>query len=187
MVKLSDNNGSSKTKKKMLNFFVRIMPKVIAAERCSLFINDPFTKQIWLKYGTALEERAIEVSHDNSIVGQVITTGKSIIQNDLQDFEGAHKQIDNSTGFISRNIICVPIKSMDGASITGAIQLLNKQGGEFTDADKDLLRELASYLKRDVQKLFFRQKAGDFIKRLQQLLNTDLSILFQTYKFAQPG
>ena len=187
MVKLSGNYCSSETKKKLLNFFVRIMPRVVAAERCSLFIYDPFAKKVWLKYGTSLEERAIEVSSEESIVGQVITTGKSIIQNDLEEFEGAHKQTDNTTGFISRNIICVPIKSMDGARITGAIQLLNKEGGGFSNADKDLLRELASYLKKDVQKLFFRQNAGNLINRLKQLLNTDLSILFQTYKVAQQG
>jgi len=187
MVEFAGNYGSSETKKKLLNFFVRIMPKVVAAERCSLFVYDPFSNKVWLKYGTGLEERAIEVNSDNSIVGQVITTGRSIIQNDLQDFEGAHKKIDNSTGFISRNIICVPIRSTDGTRIVGAIQLLNKQDGEFTDADKDLLRELASYLKRDVQRLFFRQKAGDFIKRVQQLLNTDLVILLQTYRIAQLG
>jgi hypothetical protein len=33
----------------LLEFYVKIVPKVLNAERCSIFIYDPDSKTIWLK------------------------------------------------------------------------------------------------------------------------------------------
>lgn len=53
------------------------MPKVLNAERCSIFIYDPESMTIWLKGGTEVKERDIEVTSEfDSVVGNVITTGK---------------------------------------------------------------------------------------------------------------
>lgn len=61
----------------LLEFYVKIVPKVLNAERCSIFIYDSHSKTIWLKFGTELEERDIEVSPEyDSVVVNVITTGQ---------------------------------------------------------------------------------------------------------------
>ena len=53
-----------------------MIPRMLNAERCSVFIHDPVNRKIWLKAGTALQERGIEVSVKDSIVGEVISSGK---------------------------------------------------------------------------------------------------------------
>ena len=108
---------------KFLEFYVRMIPRMLNAERCSVFIHDVVNGKIWLKAGTALQERGIEVSVKNSIVGEVISSGKPVITSDLQSRDGAHKTIDTTTGFVTREIICVPIRGADGTKVTGAIQL----------------------------------------------------------------
>ena len=38
----------------LLDFYVRVMAKMLDAERCSIFIREPDSGKVWLKCGTAL-------------------------------------------------------------------------------------------------------------------------------------
>jgi len=161
---------SSEGKKNILDFYVKIMPKVVRAERCSIFIHDPFTNKIWLKAGSDLEERDIEVDKENSIAGKVIKSGKTFFQSGLDKQDGTHKQTDDSTGFVTKSIICVPITSLDGKEITGVIQLLNKTYSDaFDEKDEKILKELAHYLELGVENLFFSQTATNLSNKLYRL------------------
>ena len=51
-----------KRQSKLLDFYIRIAPRVLNAERCSVFIHDPENRKVWLKMGTGVTERGIEVS-----------------------------------------------------------------------------------------------------------------------------
>ncbi|MBI3376304.1 MAG: GAF domain-containing protein [Betaproteobacteria bacterium] len=145
---------------KFLEFYVRMIPRMLNAERCSVFIHDVVNGKIWLKAGTALQERGIEVSVKNSIVGEVISSGKPVITSDLQSRDGTHKSIDTTTGFITREIICVPIRSADGSTITGAIQVLNKKGGgRFTEEDQSFLEEVGEHFQAIVESIYVGQEA----------------------------
>src|SRR3972149_2668001 len=127
----------------LLDFYIKIMPKVLNAERCSIFIYDPESMTIWLKGGTQVKERDIEISGEyDSVVGDVITTGKYRIVTGLNEKSGIHKEMDERTGFKTRNILCIPIRSLDGKQVMGAVQILNKKdGSEFNDEDRVLLEE----------------------------------------------
>ncbi len=46
------------------------------------------------------------------------------------------------TGFVTRQILCVPVKSSDGQDVTRAIQLINKKSGDFGARDQDTLNEM---------------------------------------------
>ena len=81
------NQLDPKSESKFLDFYVRLIPRVLDAERCSVFILDPSNDKVWLKAGTALRERGIEVPVGNSIVGEVIRSGKPVITTDLQSRE----------------------------------------------------------------------------------------------------
>lgn len=145
---------------KFLEFYVRLIPRVLNAERCSVFIHDPVNEKVWLKAGTALKERGIEVSIDRSIVGEVISTGKPVVRSELQSRDGMHKATDTTTGFVTREIICVPIRSTRGNAVTGAIQVLNKKdGGRFSGEDQRFLEEVVDHFQSIVESIFVGQEA----------------------------
>lgn len=149
----------SKRASDLLAFYTRIMTKVTDSERCSVFINDPNHDRVWLKAGTGVHEAEIEVPKEGSIVGQVIAAGEPIIVTDLETKSGAHKQVDQRTGFVTRNILCVPIKSPARDEVTGAFQILNKMNHKnFTEEDKTIALELASHLQREVDTIFLDQE-----------------------------
>jgi GAF domain-containing protein len=149
-----------KRESKFLEFYVRLIPRVLNAERCSVFILDSVNDKIWLKAGTALRERGIEVPVENSIVGEVIRSGKPVITSDLQSRDGAHKTVDTTTGFVTREVICVPIHSLDGSKVTGAIQVLNRKGGgRFTEDDQSFLVEVGEHFESIVESIYVGQEA----------------------------
>jgi signal transduction protein with GAF and PtsI domain len=157
----------------LLDFYVQIMPKVTDSERCSIFIHDPLRKSAWLKAGSGLDEREIEISLEkDSIVGKVMQSGEAVIVSDMASVGGEHIHIDEKTGFRTRNVLCAPIKSLDGSEITGAVQLLNKKdGGSFDSDDKRLLEEMLHYLEWSLENIYFHLEATDTVKRVFSVMS----------------
>lgn len=166
--------------KSLLKFYTKIIPKLLDAERCSIFIHDHINKEIWLKCGTGLSERQIKISATESIVGEVIKTGKHKVVENLDDKEGTHKQIDQETGFVTRNILCIPIKTLDGSEVAGAVQVLNKiEGAGFDDNDRKLLEKMVHFLELTIENIYFNQEATSVLAKLFNLLII-ISTLFIT-------
>jgi len=161
----TDWNGGEQSP--LLNFYVKVMTRMLGAERCSIFIVDPSTGKIWLKCGTGVTEHGIEVGSADSVVGQVVTSGNPVILQDLETRPGAHKTVDAATGFMTRSILCIPIRTLDGKRIAGAVQVLNKSGGgTFTDEDRATLEETAHFLQHSIENIYYNQDVLDALGRI---------------------
>lgn len=163
--------------RKLIQFFVDIMPKALDAERCSIFILDPVDEKAWLQCGTGLGEKQLQVPTKNSIVGRVMSSGECVIEDDLEDQVGAHDIVAVKTGFVTRNAICVPVNGVTTKKVVGAIQVLNKRHGNFDDADRKTLETLAFHLEMNIENIFLRQELakisvemGQKIKKLEAKL-----------------
>jgi len=158
--------------KALLDFYIKIMPKVLDAERCSIFIYDPESKVIWLKGGTQVKERDIEVTGEyDSVVGNVIETGNYRIVDRLNGKNGIHQEMDEKTGFKTHNILCIPIRSLDGKKITGAVQILNKKDGKaFNDEDRIQLEEMAHFLELTIENIFYNQESAVVLEDLYTMM-----------------
>ena len=151
----------------LLDFYVRVMAKMLDAERCSIFIREPDTGKVWLKCGTALGQRDIVVDIDTSVVGQVVKSGKALFIDGLENKQGPHKAVDARTGFTTRNILCIPVTTLDGKVVAGAVQVLNKQAGSvpFSDEDATILEDSAHFLQLAIETAFVNQlSAGALIR-----------------------
>ena len=141
-----------------ITFYSRLLPELMSAERCTIFIKKQDSGKIWSIFGTGLIEEQIEPPMEGSIVGQVIQSGKSRIENDLREHRGFHSDMDEKTGFSSRNLICSPIKSSSG-NVTGAIQLLNKKGQkDFNNEDLERLDEIAHFLSISIESVVINRE-----------------------------
>ena len=169
-------------REKLLAFYTRIMPRAVEAERCSIFIHDPDKNRIWLKSGTGVGEAEIVVAKEGSIVGKAIASGQTVHVTGLETTGGAHKTVDQKTGFVTRGVLSVPIKNPARGEVTGAFQLLNKKGGgEFTAEDIALAEEIAQHLQGEIDGIFVGQQMLNASERLSELLGralTALSVVF---------
>ena len=164
----------------LTKFYVKILPKITGAERCTIYIIEMATEKICSIFGTGLEERQIEPPHDGSIVGEVISSGNGIIVNDMETREGFHTNVEGDTGYSTRNMICAPIKSASTHGITGAIQVLNKRlHGSFTKDDLTQLEEVANYLALSIENIIINQeilRISDQMNREYERFDKDISL-----------
>jgi transcriptional regulator with GAF, ATPase, and Fis domain len=162
----------------LTHFFIDIIPRLLSTERCSVFILDPKTSRIWLHCGTDLEEREVSVPRSNSMVGNVIATGKHLIQYDVDARAGIHERVDQQTGFTTKSALCVPIFNMAGDQVVGVLQALNKLGNrEFSNDDIKLLKRVAFHIQMNIENVYLRQEIshlsetmGQKIKKLEGIL-----------------
>ena len=167
----------------LLNFYVKIIPLAVNAERCSIFIRDPSTGEIWLKCGTGLEERDILVPRDaDSIVGKVVNTGEFMIVDEMEKVGGFHEEIDKKTGFVTQDMLCVPIMSLDGKEVMGAVQVLNKnrrrQGdARFNEDDRKLVEEMAHFLQLSIENIYFNVEASGALKAARSLMSVVVTVV----------
>ncbi|MBI9075902.1 MAG: GAF domain-containing protein [Desulfatibacillum sp.] len=71
------------------------------------------------------------------IIGWVVENDLSQLVNDAKNDPRFSGTADKSSGFTTFSVACAPIKSR--GKVIGAIEVLNKKGGLFTDSDQDLL------------------------------------------------
>ena len=118
--------------------------RAISAERGSLFLNDIDTNELFLRITQDDTTKEIRFPNHTGIAGSVFTNSQAIIIDDAYSDERFNKEIDKQTGYVTRNIICVPIKIRNEKTI-GVIQLLNKISGSFSGDDLKLLEAITSF------------------------------------------
>ena len=170
-----ENYYDKSAEKDYLNFFISIINKLVNGERSSIFISDMENEMVWLEAGTGIERKQITVPKDSSMVGRVISSGKSEINNNMAVQEGTHKSVDSATGFSTRNAICVPVKSLDRECVTGAIQVLNKEnGGVFNEDDKKWLENIAEHMQSYIEHVYLNQET---LSVMDKVCNTSSKLL----------
>ncbi len=85
----------------------------------------------------------ISVDKGQGVVGAVTQSGESVIVEDVSKDERFTKSVDEETGFVTRSIICVPLKNE--YETIGCAELINKRTGSlFTKEDLELCEHLAA-------------------------------------------
>jgi signal transduction protein with GAF and PtsI domain len=76
---------------------------------------------------------------DQGIAGMVATTGQVLNIRDAYDNPNFNQAIDKKTGYRTKAILCMPIKSDD--QVIGVLQLINKTSAisVFTTEDEDVM------------------------------------------------
>jgi GAF domain-containing protein len=172
---------------RLIDFFVRIVPRLTGAERCSIFVHDPAKAKTWLKSGTGVKERDIEVAIENSIVGKVISSGRAYRDAGLEAKDGTHRQVDSATGFVTRSALCVPIAQPGRQEVIGAIQILNKKDGAFDDADQMLVEEVSDHLRDSLDRFYLEQEAVGLVEKLSSYAGRLMMLLFGAGAVAVAG
>lgn len=143
--------------RKTLQFYVRALAVLLNAERCNIFVYDPNAAKVWVEVGTGVSEGEFEIPMKNTIIGEVIASGQTLIANDLGRRRGAHIEINTATNFVSRNAAYVPVRSRYHNEVIGVIEVLNKAGDGFGTKDASLLEEAAVSVQDLVDGVFLDQ------------------------------
>ncbi|HEX5671010.1 MAG TPA: GAF domain-containing protein [Sulfuricurvum sp.] len=116
---------------------------IINTERCSIFMIDHNTNMLWTKLSDGIGRIAIDIN--SGIVGATATTEQPIIVNNPYEDPRFLSKIDEKSGFVTRNILTVPIFNSK-QNVIGVIQLLNKYNGDFNESDEGVMGFFANYI-----------------------------------------
>ena len=118
--------------------------KAVGAEAGTIwFYNSKGDKRIYPSFtigGANLT--GMSLAEGEGIAGQVVKEGKTTVVKDCQSDARWAGRFDESTGFVTKSMVCVPL--INKYEVIGCIQIINKKDGSlYNDADVDLCENLA--------------------------------------------
>ncbi len=127
----------------LLQKIVAKTSEAMTADRCTLFLVDRKTGGLWSKVAQGENLNEIRVPRGMGIAGHVALTGDTVNIHDAYQDPRFNPEVDRRTGYRTRTILCMPIRD-ERNEIVGAMQVLNKRSGVFTEEDEKLLDALGS-------------------------------------------
>jgi signal transduction histidine kinase len=131
----------------LLDYVSGVIKELMETEGGLVILLDEQRQELFLRGvaydDSATQQRAKEArfSVDELVAGKVIRTGKPIILNDISGDSEIHIERDKKLGYLTRNLLLVPLRSQE--RIIGTLCAVNKKEGGFDQADVDLLSMLA--------------------------------------------
>jgi adenylate cyclase len=153
--------ASYETLDEMLSVLVEITTREIRADRGTIFLNDPETGELYSRVAQGNFQREIRIINNTGIAGHVFTTGESLIVYDAYADSRFNRSVDEKTGYVTKSILCVPIRTMKG-EVIGAAQMLNKKRGRFSREDMQLLESMTTQAAITLQSIGVVEKMQKF-------------------------
>jgi HD-GYP domain-containing protein (c-di-GMP phosphodiesterase class II) len=114
------------------------------ADRCTVFIYDRDSNELWSKVATGLDtSEEIRFPAHLGLAGYVVKTGEVLNIKDAYEDPRFNKDIDKKTGYRTQNILCMPMRNRK-MEIIGVFQVLNKRKSHFHKVDEDLLTAIST-------------------------------------------
>jgi GAF domain-containing protein len=158
MISIFEKIGSTLDRDRLLRLMIEYARDVINAEACSLFLVDDSTGENILHLASnvnaeiSLEQ--VRVPQGKGIIGHVVDSGETVLVPDVSRDERHYRQVDKSSGFVTRAILAVPLRTRTvilgeergviSTRLIGGFEAINKTTGTFDDQDAGLLTTLAN-------------------------------------------
>ncbi|MCP6760923.1 MAG: GAF domain-containing protein [Fischerella sp. CENA71] len=114
---------------------------LMQADRSTLFLYRKEMGELWTKIAAADGKEMIEIRipANRGIVGYVASTGEALNIADAYKDPRFDPTTDKKTGYITNNILCLPVFN-SANELIGVTQLINKQQGSFSASDEEFMR-----------------------------------------------
>lgn len=136
--------NQTQQEREILAEILKAIRYVMNAKASSLLLLDSSTNDLYFHTfeGGSADVREIRLKLGEGIAGWVAKYGKPLIINDVSKDRRFTGRVDKATGFSTRNILCVPLRT--GAKTLGVIEAINKKQGGFSAADQKIFSAFAA-------------------------------------------
>jgi signal transduction histidine kinase len=166
---------------RLLEYIVRAATELTDTEAASILLLDPKTGN--LRFEAAVDTMGLslestEVPLNNSIAGWIVTYDEPLLIADVSNEPLFFSQVDESSGFTTRNLLGVPMRAHD--KVIGVLEALNKHEDDpFNDEDVNTLTTLAAQAAVAIENArLFEQ--SDLIAEMVHELRTPLAAISAT-------
>ena len=173
---------------------IDFVTEIVDGDRGSLFLNDSETNELYSRVAQGELTREIRILNTVGIAGAIFTSQQGEIIHDVYSDSRFNKEVDQETGYKTRNMVCTPDKTVNG-QIIGVIQILNKKKGRFTKDNLNFVDAIATqaavsiqnaqnsefFEKKRAQEMEFVSIVSDVTAEIEEatrMLNADRATLF---------
>jgi putative ABC transport system ATP-binding protein len=145
-IDMVNNDAFESMLEQVIEAFTLKVGALLEAERATVLLFDHSRGELWSKVAQSEGTKPLEIRMPShvGIAGHVLTSGKALNVPDAYAEPLFNRAVDESTGYRTRNILCVPIFDRQSQPF-GVIQLLNKRGDRpFDAADEQQLVAFAT-------------------------------------------
>ena len=143
LLKITNALSSELQLDRLLAKIINVTMNMLNSERGTLFLYDPKTHELWSSAAEGLTTKEIRFPASAGLAGTCFTTGETINIIDAYDDPRFNSEVDNKTGYRTRNILCMPILGKTGKKL-GVLQILNKKEGSFSIKDEKRLEAFSA-------------------------------------------
>ena len=153
----------------ILKTLIEITTYELGAERGSLFLNDAETGELYSRVAQGNFSREIRILNTTGVAGAIFSSGKGEIIHDAYQDGRFNRSIDEQTGFVTKSILCAPVKT-EKNEVIGVVQVLNKNDGEFNQEDLKLLEAMTTQASVALQ-------STQFVERMRKTREKEMEFL----------
>ena len=173
LLDISRKIASIKNLSEILWTIVEFVTKNVDADRGTLFLNDEETNELYSRVAQGDLTREIRILNTVGIAGGIFQSQVGEIIHDVYTDERFNKDVDQETGYKTKNMICSPVRTVNG-KIIGVIQVLNKNKGRFTKDNLEFVNSVATQAAVSIQ----NAQNNEFLKK-NVLKKWNLLVSFQ--------
>ncbi len=129
---------------------IEFVSNELDADRGTLFLNDNDTNELYSRVAQGDLTREIRILNNVGIAGAIFQNKTGEIIHDVYEDSRFNKEVDQETGYKTKNMICCPVKTVDNETI-GVIQVLNKKKGRFTKDNLFFVESVATQAAVSIQ------------------------------------
>jgi signal transduction histidine kinase len=120
--------------------------KLLKVEVGFLFLTDALTGDLMFQRALGEKAKAIKpfrIPRGKDIAGRVALAGKPLLLREADLNKHRLHELEQQLNLPVRNLLCVPLISHE--QVIGVLEIINKEDGDFTQSDLELLSSIASY------------------------------------------
>jgi phosphoserine phosphatase RsbU/P len=154
----------------ILHVILDLVSTQLECERATVFLRDRRTGRLHARQVTGSTPLDIVLERGVGVAGFVAETGENVLINDVRSDPRFDPSTDRRTGFLTRNMLCVPLRKPEG-ELMGSLQAINSRREQFSDADLAYLASFGALAAVAVER---EQLAQEAVRA--QLLSTELEL-----------
>ncbi|RLN02244.1 hypothetical protein BBJ28_00000252 [Nothophytophthora sp. Chile5] len=155
----------------VLDQVLSVCHELVGTERIGLFMKVDGEDELYIASAADIV-RGEYVPITKGIAGYVARTGETVITNDAYSHPLFDSTLDQKTGFLTKRILCLPVKAPDGSTLA-VLSAVNKvDGTDFTGEDAVFLNYAADAVGISLHKASLHHE----VKMSQKLIEARLKL-----------
>ncbi|GAB4491863.1 MAG: hypothetical protein OHK0031_14930 [Anaerolineales bacterium] len=186
LIEISRDLASTLDLDPLLNRIIEAACDITDAQASSILLYDDASKQLFFQVATNMEPqmRGLAVPLEGSIAGWIVTNRQPLRIGDVNQDRRYFKNVAQTLSFDTQSLIGVPLITKE--KVVGVLEVLNKNRGEFTDDDEDLLSVLGAQAAIAIENTRLFQQSDLIAEFVHELRNPLASVNTATYLLLRP-